>query len=334
MSVLRMIIADDRHYLCCELHGSCAEWVYAACSGNPKTLDELDKLLPEFGADANLRELCMNHADFEFEPIDAGLIIVDLAKKWIFAEDSYFGAHRRGSYQTRGAAQEETIVYEFSKDWQFVAEARWFQYLHSCNLKPFGNLDSDSVPEYEINGELDWESMITKAVTETQLPDRENEDEGDEYIRDEELSNIDIEYTNRWCSLIYFEPENEAEQQELKVLEHFLRYDQQAAVAQHRIKKAHEKIFSLRIELQAVENLWKRTNEPRWGLKRIHFQARIGQQEKRISRLAEEHSNAATMATELRTFLTLKKYCDVLQAWEEGKTGDLFEKVEDIDAPF
>lgn len=163
------------------------------------------------------------------------------------------------------------------------------------------------------------------------MPGREDED--DEYIRNEELSSIEIEYTNRWCSLSYFEPENDEERRELKTLEHYLRYGQHAAVAQHRIKQTHREIASLRIELQATDNLWNRTNEPRWGLKRIHLQACIGQQEKRISRFADEHSEAAAMAAELRSLLKLKKYCDIVQAWEEGRTGDLFRNDENREIP-
>ncbi len=329
MSVLKLIIADDRQFICTELHGSRAEWVYAACSRNPKSLDELDQLLPELGADESLRELCSNRADFDFEPIDAGLIIVDLAKKWIYAKDSYFGAHRRGRYNPRHE-EERTIEYEFSKEWQFVAEAKWFSYLHACNLARYGrdeagalervlprSIDLDSLGEM-----MEKETLARRYFAETDEDENDasySYDGEDDYEPwDEEISKHRSIATNRSIALLEVKPENHAERHDHVALEHIIDYEEKAANAQHRIELAQKEIFNFKVELQAVENLWQRKSEPRWGLERIRCQAHIGKQEQHISKFEEEYETASAMAVELRKLVTTKKYRDVLASWEEG----------------
>jgi len=311
MSVLKIIIADDQHYVSGEPHGSRAEWVYAACSRNPKSLEELDTLLPEFGANEDLRSFVGSWmADLDLEPVDAGLIIVDLAKKWIFAEDTYFGAHRRGSYSPYDDS-DRRIEYEFSNEWQFVAEAKWFRYLHNLGLKPYGkpNAASYEKAEYEEISVDDFEFEDEPEST----PARDEEEYGDR------SSGFSVDYINRITSMVDFEPQNAEEQRDYHTLEHIAQYDEDAATAQGHIDEAQKEIASLKIELQAVENLWKRTVEPRWELKRIALQARIGQHEKRISRSTDDHAEAAAMAAELRTLLLTDNGRGMLKKWEERK---------------
>lgn len=344
MSVLKLIIADDRNFICTELHGSDAQFVYAACSRNPKTLDELDKLLPEFGAEESLRELCFNNTDFDFAPIDAGLIIVDLAKKWIYAQDSYFGAHRRGRYNPRHD-EERTIEYEFSKEWQFVAEAKWFSYLHGCNLVPYRDSIEESIYERVAPREIDLErlgKMMERETFEHGFFDEADEDdedgassqraaEGDDEPWDEQLSNIRSVATNRHMALFEIKPENDAEKRDYVAAGHIINYEKQAAHARRRIVLAQETILKFKVELEAVENLWQRKHEPRWGLERIRCQAHIGKQEQHISKFEEKLDIASAMAEELRKLVSTKKYRAVLASWEEG---DWTNVSDDINLPF
>jgi hypothetical protein len=321
MSVLKMVVADDHQVLWGEPHGSDAERVYAACSRNPKSLDELDKLLPEFGADGNLRELMGSSSDHSLEPFDAGLIIVDLAKKWIYAEDSYFGAHRRGACHPRDENKTE-IRYEFSKEWQFVAEAKWFRYLQGGGLKSYAD---STGPVLGFNEEeFSWDDAEASSSDEA-----EPSETGESESWDEELSGIHVACANRSCSLVDFKPENAAEERDLQTLEHIISYEQDATESEHRIAVEKKAISAIQIELQAVENLWRRTREPRWELKRIHYEARIGKHEKSISRLEEEQSEAAAMAAELRSLLVTEKSRAMLKKWEDeeknGETDDLGE---------
>ncbi len=328
MSVLKLILADDQNFICTELHGSRAQWVYAACSRNPKTLEELDKLLPEFGADENLRRLCSNHASFDFKPIDAGLIIVDLAKKWIYAQDSYFGAHRRGRYNPRDE-EERTIEYEFSKEWQFVAEAKWFSYLHGCNLARYGQKETDArEPVLPRTIDLDrLGEMMEKETFErnffAEMDDEESHEspnyaeEEDNEPWDEQLSSIRAVATNRHMCVWEIKPEGEAEKRDYVALEHIIDYEEEAEHARRRIELAQEQILKFKVELQAVENLWQRKQEPRWGLERIRCRAHIGKQEKYISKFEEKHETAAAMAAELRRLVATKKYREMMAGWKE-----------------
>jgi len=315
MSVIRMIIADDRHYVSGEPHGSDAMRIYAACSRNPKSLEALDRLLPEFDCDEDGRTFSSWNNGIELEPYDAGLIIVDLAKKWIYAQDSYFGAHRRGNYQPRDEA-DRTIEYEFSKEWQFVAEPKWFRYLESLGLKPYGGMNGPAYEKAEYKGfseddfEFDEEPETAPA-----------RDDGD-YVYDEEFSSVDATHANRVGSLVDFKPENAAEERDYQTLEHIARYENLADTAELRIKKAQKEIASLKIELQAAENLRQRDSVPRWEIKRIALQARIGKHDKNISRWTEDHIEAAAMAAELRTLLMTDKAREILKKWEEEEKDD------------
>jgi hypothetical protein len=308
MSVLKMIVVDDKHYVSGEPHGSRAEWVYAACSRNPQSLAELDKLMPEFGRDENLRPVfggCT--AGLNLEPVDAGLIIVDLAKKWIYARDSYFGAHRRGSYSPRDD-DDLLVEYEFDKEWQFVAEPKWFRYLHSLGLQPYGDLKGPRYEKAEYDGfsadDLEFEEQTEFAPSQ--------HDEEDWYD-----SGCDVDHINRITSLVDFHPVNADEERDATTLEHIADYDNQAATAQCRIEKAQKAIASFKIELQAAENLWNRTGEPCWRITRIKFQAEIGRQEKHIFAWTEKHLQAAAMAAELRHLLVTGKAKAFLKMWED-----------------
>ncbi len=307
MSVLRMIIADDRHYVSGEPHGSDAMRIYAACSRNPKSLEELDRLLPEFDCDNDWRAFSSWNDGIELEPFDAGLIIVDLAKKWIYAQDSYFGAHRRGSYQPRDE-EDRTIEYEFSKEWQFVAEPKWFRYLESLGLKPYGGMEGPAYEKTEYEGFSEDDFEFDDEPDETPSTSYETADEV--YVRPS------VDYMNRVGSMIEFEPQNAEEQHDYYTLEHIARYDEDAATAQGRIEDAQKQIASLRIELQAVKNLRQRDGVPRWEIKRIALLARLGKHDKNISCWTEDYTEAAAMAAELRTLLLTDKAREILKKWE------------------
>jgi hypothetical protein len=292
MSVLKMIVVDDQHYVSGELHGSQAHKVYAACAQTPKNLNELDEVLKRLLPGENLRSFFGFTEWLDLEPVDAGLIVVDLAKKWIYAEDSYFGAHRTGTCHPNGY-DGDVIEYAFPEEWQFVAEVKWFRYLYNCDLKPYWQPDNPygAIANAEDDFETDEEMEL------------EEEDEWDEG-----LASIHVEYANRICSLVDLKPENESEESDLYTLEHIVHYDQKAETAQYRIKQAHKTITRLNIELQAVENLWQRTHEPRWEQKLKTYQAQIEVHKKRIDQLSEECSEATAMAAELRTLVTTEKF--------------------------
>ncbi len=327
MSVLKMIVADDRQVLWGEPHGSCAEWIYAACSRNPKSLDELDKLLPEFGADGNLRELMGGSSDHSLEPYDAGLIIVDLAKKWIYAQDTYFGAHRRGACHPRGENKTE-IRYEFSKEWQFVAEAKWFRYLQGGGLKSYVDLTGPALDFDE--EEFSWDDEETSLASKTEHAEAAYSESDDDDYWDKELRRINTVSAYRSRSLDDFKLGNSAEERDLQTLELIIRYEEDAAKAEHRIDVEKKAIAAIRIELQAAENLWRRTGEPRWELKRIRYEAHIGKHEKRISRFEEDQSAAATMAAELRSLLTTVKSSTMLKKWEDDEKNGVIDDLDEM----
>lgn len=326
MSVVRMIVADDQFIACGEPHGSTAEQVYAACSRNPQSLDELSQLLPEFGLDEPLEHVLSGHTELRLEPYDAGLIVVDLAKKWIFAEDSYFGAHRRGSRQPFDS-KKFAFQYEFSAEWQFVSEAKWFNYLFDCNLEPYKKQSFD----FHDADAFDDAWLADRISRRETAPDFDEEETVEEW--DEDFSAHEVRFMNRICTLgVDFVPENQAEKRDMMTLEHVARYDRDAAIALHRIERAQERIASHQIELQAVNNLIERTAAPRWELKQIKLEAEISEQDKSISRYQEDHAAAAAMAQELRSLLATEGGRSVLQDWENEEKNDASDM--NTDMPF
>jgi len=316
MSVIRMIIADDRHYVSGEPHGSRAEWVYAACSRNPKSLEELDRLLPEFGSgeEKDLQSFYCWNGSLKLEPYDAGLIVIDLAKKWIYAQDSYFGAYRRGSYQPRDP-EDRTIEYEFSKEWQFVAEPKWFRYLQSLGLQPYGGTHGPAYEKTDYEGfsedDLEFDDDVEfDDDDEESTPSFAHEDWGEIYVSDDN-------YTRRIESMFDFNPQNAGEERDEQTLKHIARYDNDAHTAQKRIENAQREIASLKVELQAVENLRRRDSVPRWEIKRIKLQASIGKYDQGLSRWTEDYTETTAMAAELRNFLATDKGRQMLKMWEE-----------------
>lgn len=305
MSVLRMVIADDQHYISGEPHGSCAEKIYAVCAQAPKNLGELDKLVKStFGE--NLKSFINGPESMHLEPFDAGLIVVDLAKKWVFAEDTYFGAGRSGTYFKLGD-EDSKIEYEFSEDWKFVSEAKWFRYLQDCDLKSYFKQDSfHSEPN-----ELSFENNPSKK---TEVDFEAADYEYDDW--DERMSSIHVKFANRICDLVDFKAEDEVEQRDLYTLDHIINYEGDAEKAQDQIEKSKETIVRLKIQLQAAENLSKRNAEPKWERKQQHFKARIDEENKRIAQLSDDHVEAEAMLGELRNLVVSEKFRNVLKRWK------------------
>lgn len=305
MSVLRMIIADDQHYISSEPHGSCAEKIYALCAQAPINLEELDKLVQSTFAE-NLKSLLNGPESMDLEPFDAGLIVVDLAKKWVFADDTYFGAARSGTYFKLGD-EESKIEYEFSEDWKFVSEAKWFRYLQDCDLKSYFRKDS-------FNSGLDEVIFENEPGEKTEVDYEMVDSEEDDW--DEGISSVHVKFANRICDLVDFKAEDEVEQRDLYTLDHIINYEREAETTEYQIKKANETIERLNIQLQAVQNLSERYDEPRWERKQKHFQVRIDEQRKRITQLSDDHVEAEAMLEELRNFVVTEKFRNVLKKWE------------------
>jgi len=133
---------------------------------------------------------------------------------------------------------------------------------------------------------------------------------------DEGISSLHVKFANRICDLVDFKAEDEVEQRDLYTLDHIINYERDAEKTEHQIKKANETIERLNIQLQAVQNLSKRYDEPRWERKQKHFQVRIDEQKKRITQLSDDHVEAEAMLGELRNFVVTEKFRNVLKKWE------------------
>ena len=311
MSVLKMILADDEYFLSGTLHGSDAQLVYATCACTPSTLKELDHLLQKTNKDKNLKQLFNFTEGLELEPVDAGLIIIDLAKKWIYAQDTYFGSHRSSHYQSPEST-EFSITYQFSDDWQFVFEAKWFRYLLSSEVKPFFKFYDDSKSREQ--AVMDNSKIGSNSDSEFFESDKND-------LWTEELSSLHVVYANKRCSLVDLKPADEMEKRDLYIVELIIDYDERAEIAEYRIEVSQDKIAALSIELQAVENLWRRNNGHRWEHKKKALQACVEQERKIIFRYQEIKSEAEQMSMELRNLLGTEKFRALVKSWQDEKEG-------------
>src|ERR1700692_3579653 len=90
MSEIRLNLTDQDQTISGEVHGSIGDAVIAALSAEPETIHELELALARFvkpvGKYSSIASL---HAGEDFEPYDAGIVIVDLAARVVAVDSTY-----------------------------------------------------------------------------------------------------------------------------------------------------------------------------------------------------------------------------------------------------
>lgn len=90
MSEVRLNIIDSRGAIHGTAHGFAADAVIAALSAEPETIAELEAALDRYIKHLDdRRPFDFFDASENFEPWDAGLVIVDLAARIVATESSY-----------------------------------------------------------------------------------------------------------------------------------------------------------------------------------------------------------------------------------------------------
>lgn len=129
MSEVRLVLRDAAREIRGTCHGSTADRLIAALSAEPETIAELDQAIERFchrGQGHGF--LGWFHPSVDDEPYDAGLVIVDLAARFIACESSYSMPDRYGSvlYHDGNTATELEVGYHLPDDWTIVTEvADW-----------------------------------------------------------------------------------------------------------------------------------------------------------------------------------------------------------------
>lgn len=123
MSELRLNIIDACDAINGTVHGAVADAVIAALSAEPETIAELEGALERYKKQLDdRRPFGSFNAAENFEPWDAGLVIVDLASRIVAADSSYSALQAQGEIQYHDGSQTTDVwlPYRVPDDWLFI----------------------------------------------------------------------------------------------------------------------------------------------------------------------------------------------------------------------
>ena len=129
MSEVMLTIMDDHRAIHGETHGSIADRMVAALSGEPETIEELEAAVARFikpTSEYNVFDF-FNEGICE-EPWDAGIVLIDLAARIVAAESTYSSLQKQGrvQYHDGSTATDIWVHYQVPDDWVFIRHMdRW-----------------------------------------------------------------------------------------------------------------------------------------------------------------------------------------------------------------
>ena len=130
MSEIRINILDKDRGVCGEVHGSIGDAIMAALSAEPETIDELSFAFTRFRAhDDDYSPFNYFSPHTNFEPYDAGIVVIDLAGRTIGYESTYSYPEREGTIWLRIDNSDEGLPIRFRlpEDWMFVKSIPLFE---------------------------------------------------------------------------------------------------------------------------------------------------------------------------------------------------------------
>ena len=130
MSEVRLNILDAGRAITGTVHGSEADFVLAALSAEPETIEELQDAMTRFSKPAGDRSpFALFYAGIDEEPWDAGIVFVDLAARVFAAESSYSLLMPQGEVQYHNGEEltEVWLPYLVPDDWLFLDSIEEFR---------------------------------------------------------------------------------------------------------------------------------------------------------------------------------------------------------------
>jgi len=124
MSEVRLNIRDSSRVIHGEVHGGVADKMVAALSAEPETIDELEAAFERFSKPGDdYKPFSLFHEEWNEEPWDAGIVIIDLVGRVVASDSSYSSPEAQGQilYPDRSRDDEEIwLLYRIPADWRFV----------------------------------------------------------------------------------------------------------------------------------------------------------------------------------------------------------------------
>lgn len=123
MSYIRLNIIDQTQTINSEVHGYLGDALVAALTAGPETVEELGLVLARFiNPQSDLSPFARFREGENFEPYDAGVVVIDLAARVVAADSSYSQPSAEGSFRVQSEFAEEdvSVPYRLSDEWLFV----------------------------------------------------------------------------------------------------------------------------------------------------------------------------------------------------------------------
>ncbi len=130
MSEIRINIIDNLQTISGDIHGSFGDVLVAALTAEPETVEELETAIQRFiRRESDKSFFSWFRKGENFEPYDAGLLVIDLVAKVIMADSTYSYYSTSGKVRIKTDEGEDfPLSYRLSDDWKRVGSLPEFYY--------------------------------------------------------------------------------------------------------------------------------------------------------------------------------------------------------------
>ncbi len=122
MSEIRININDQNQTISGDIHGSFGDVIVASLTAEPETIEDLETAIQRFIKSESDWSLFRSFRKSEnFEPSEAGLLVVDLSAKVMMADSTYSYYSTEGKVRIKTDTGEDfNLPYQLSDDWKYV----------------------------------------------------------------------------------------------------------------------------------------------------------------------------------------------------------------------
>jgi hypothetical protein len=130
VSEIRVNIITATQTISATIHGSFGDVMVASLTAEPETVEELETAIQRFIKRESDWSFFRSFRKGEnFEPYDAGLLVVDLVAKVIMADSTYSYYSAEGMIRIKTDTDEDfNLPYRLSDDWKWVGPLPEFYY--------------------------------------------------------------------------------------------------------------------------------------------------------------------------------------------------------------
>ena len=132
MSEIKLTVRDSTRSVHGTVHGSRVDYLVAAMSADPETLEELQAALERFLPDeSSWVSFNLWSSGIDTEPWDAGVCIIDLAARLVVIDSSYSHPGHRGVVDVTDAQKDSKVMvrYHVEDDWLFTDQMEAWEHI-------------------------------------------------------------------------------------------------------------------------------------------------------------------------------------------------------------